>query len=191
MLITNPIPDHFSHSSDLNKIICCCLESVEPEKCVKRAVKRNNDLLLINKTEINLADFHRINVIGVGKAVLPMALGLIGILKDDLNAGVLISKHFNPEIQSNLKKNIIVTCGSHPLPTSLSVESTGILLELLRYASKRDLVIGLISGGGSSLMTYPVKEIGLDGMQSVTSLLLKCGAKIQEINTIRKHIDQV
>ena len=186
-----PIPEYFPRSSDLNKIICRSLESVDPEKSVKRAVKRTNDLLAINETEISLTDIHKINVIGVGKAVLPMALGISEIINEDINAGILITKHLNPEIQANLNQKITVLRGSHPIPTSLSVKSTGVMLNLLKSGSGRDLVIGLISGGGSALMTYPIKEIGLEGMQNVTSLLLKCGATIQEINTIRKHLDQV
>jgi glycerate 2-kinase len=186
-----PIPDHFLHFNDLNKIICSSLESVDPEKSVKKALKRNNDLLLISETEISLTNIRNIKVIGVGKAVLPMALGISDILNEDITVGVLITKHFDPEIQSKLNKNIKVLLGSHPIPTNLSVVSTGMMLNLLKEGTANDLVIGLISGGGSALMTYPVKEIGLEGMQTVTSLLLKCGATIQEINTIRKHLDLV
>jgi glycerate 2-kinase len=191
MLINLPIPEKISHSNDLNKIIYSSLESVDPEKCLKRALKRKNNLLAVNGNEINLNNIHKIKIIGVGKAVLPMALGISDILNGDLNAGALITKHFNPEIQSKIYKEIKVLRGSHPVPTTLSVESTGILLDLLKNGSAEDLIIGLISGGGSALMTYPEKEIGLDGIQSITSLLLKCGATIQEINTIRKHLDQV
>ena len=65
------------------------------------------------------------------------------------------------------------------------------MLEMLKKTTPDDLVIGLISGGGSALMTYPVEEIGLSGLQKTTSLLLKCGATIEEMNTIRKHLDLV
>jgi glycerate-2-kinase len=81
--------------------------------------------------------------------------------------------------------------GSHPIPSEKSVDATSAMLEVLKKTTTNDLVIGLISGGGSALMTYPVEQVGLAGLQNVTSLLLKSGATIEEMNTIRKHLDLV
>ena len=63
--------------------------------------------------------------------------------------------------------------GSHPIPSEKSVNATGVMLEMLKKTTPDDLVIGLISGGGSALMTYPVEEIGLAGLQKTTSLAFK------------------
>ena len=191
MPINQPIPENFIHSDDLNQIIMSTLASVNPESCVKKHIERKDYSLKINNSEIELKDIHRIYVIGVGKAVLPMALAVSDTLNDLLDEGVLITKHDDSEIQSKLSKKIRVLKGSHPVPTEQSINATRILLDMLRKTTSDDLVIGLISGGGSALMTYPDEEIGLSGLQNITSLLLKCGTTIEELNTIRKHLDKV
>ena len=191
MPINQPIPENFYRSNDLNLIIMGALQSVDPEKCVKKVIERKMDSLIINNYESNLKDIHKIYIIGVGKAVLRMALAVSGILDDLFEEGVLITKHDDPRINSKLNKRIRVLKGSHPVPTEQSVEATWILLDMLKKTTPDDLVIGLFSGGGSALMTCPDEKIGLVGIQNITSLLLKCGATIEEMNTIRKHLDKV
>jgi hydroxypyruvate reductase len=191
MLINQPIPEIVNCSADLNRILISALESVDPKMCVEKVLKRKNDSLFINDQEIRLQHINRINVIGVGKAVLPMALAVSDVMGDLISEGILIAKHDDAGIQSHLNKRIRIIKGSHPIPSEESVEATSVLLEMLKKTTPDDLVIGLISGGGSALMTYPVKEIGLSGLQNATFLLLKCGATIEEMNTIRKHLDLV
>ena len=191
MLINQPIPNNVYHSNDMNKILISALESVDPNQCVKKVLKRKRNSLFIKDLEIDLKTVNRIFVIGVGKAVLPMALAVTDILGDLISEGTLIAKHEDAEFQSKLNGKIQVLIGSHPIPSESSVKATGVMLEMLKKTTPDDLVIGLISGGGSALMTYPVEEIGLSGLQNTTSLLLKCGATIEEMNTIRKHLDLV
>ena len=191
MLINQPIPNNVHRSSDLNKILISSLESVDPKQCVKNVLNRKGNSLFIKDQEIDLQKVNRIFVIGVGKAVLPMASAVNEVLGDLISEGTLIAKHEDAGIQSKLNRQIKVLIGSHPIPSDNSVKATGVMLEMLKKTAPDDLVIGLISGGGSALMTYPVKEIGLSGLQKTTSLLLKCGATIEEMNTIRKHLDLV
>lgn len=79
----------------------------------------------------------------------------------------------------------------HPIPDSMGMEGTKRIVNLLHSAKEKDLVICLISGGGSALLTLPVDGITLGDKQKITELLLGCGATIDEINAIRKHISRV
>lgn len=87
--------------------------------------------------------------------------------------------------------SLTVLSAGHPLPDTRSIEASQRVVSLLEQATARDLVLVLISGGGSALLTLPVPGITLDDIQELTSLLLRCGASIDEINTLRKHLDRV
>jgi glycerate 2-kinase len=191
MLINQPIPEKFYHSADLNLILMSALDSVDPGKCIRNVIERKKDFLRIQNHEIRLKDINKIYLFGVGKAVLTMGLEISDTLDELLEEGILITKYKNPEIQLKLNKRIKIYQGSHPIPTEKSTNATCFLLKMLRKVISKDLVIGLISGGGSALMSYPFEEIGLLELQKTTSLLLKCGATIEEMNTIRKHLDMV
>jgi len=191
MLINNPIPDNVFSSNAMNKIILNALVSVDPNQCVRNALNLKGDTLIIKDQVVDLQKIGRVFIIGVGKAVLPMALAISDTLGDLITEGALIAKHTDTVIQSKLNSRIKVLIGSHPIPSEDSVNATNVMLETLKRTAPEDLVIGLISGGGSALMTNPVKKIGLAGLQRTTSLLLKCGATIEEMNTIRKHLDLV
>ncbi len=191
MLINKLIQENIYSSKNINKILMSALESVDPNECVKRFLKINDSSLIIKDQEVNLQKVKRIYLIGVGKAVLPMASAVSDVMGDLISEGALIAKHTDSSVQSKLNRQIKVLIGSHPIPSENSVKSTGEMLEMLKKTTPDDLVIGLISGGGSALMTYPVEEIGLASLQKITSLLLKCGATIEEMNTIRKHLDLV
>jgi hydroxypyruvate reductase len=79
----------------------------------------------------------------------------------------------------------------HPIPDRRGVQATQRIIELLNLTQKEDLVICLISGGGSALLVAPPEGVSLEDLQILTNQLLACGANIQEINTLRKHLDQV
>ena len=83
----------------------------------------------------------------------------------------------------------VFTAG-HPVPDARGVRAAGQIMDLLGRAGERDLVLFLISGGGSALLTSPTPGLTLEDLQRLTSLLLRCGASINEINTLRKHLEQ-
>jgi hydroxypyruvate reductase len=80
---------------------------------------------------------------------------------------------------------------NHPIPDAAGVEATRSIASLLAEADDRDLVLCVISGGGSALLTLPADGITLDDLQRTTNILLRSGATINEINAVRKHLDQV
>ena len=91
----------------------------------------------------------------------------------------------------SLSPNLLVWEAGHPIPDERGVAGARQIAQLLEQATERDLVIALISGGGSALLTLPAEGISLAELQALTGILLRCGANINEINTLRKHLDQV
>lgn len=136
-----------------------------------------------------LSSFKNIYVFGMGKAALPMAEAAEAVLGDRITYGHVICKH-GQKASISLDK-IKVSSAGHPVPDIDGVNATKEIIDKLKTANKDDLVILLISGGGSALLAAPVEGVTLSDLQQTTSELLSCGASIHEINTIRKHLSQV
>ena len=176
---------------DINYIVNQTLLSVSPYHCVSDKIDIQGSDLFIFEKKINLNKVNNIYVIGVGKAVIPMAGAVIDKIGNRIKSGLLISKH-----QINLNENgfgekIHICYGGHPVPSEQSLESTKILTTLLKDVTGNDLIINLISGGGSALMVLLPEGITLYDIKHLTTVLLKSGADIHEINTIRKHVDMI
>jgi len=163
------------------------LQAVDPVEAIIRHVRLHDNLLIIGERRFNLKDYNRILVVGAGKAVAPMAKAVEDLLGNRISDGVIVVKD---EHGLPLKK-IKVCEASHPVPDERGVQGTEEILSLVEKAGKRDLVICLISGGGSALLIAPVKDISLEDKQNTTKLLLACGATIHEFNTVRKHLSRV
>ncbi len=168
------------------------LSAVDPSKILKDRIRIENDRLLI-KTEGNsekvfdLNGVDKIFLVGTGKASSSMAQAIEEIFEDRITRGVITTKygHLLP-----LKKTEIIEAG-HPLPDRKGYEGAKKIQRLLKESGPKDLVIFLLSGGGSALLPFPADHIELKEKQEVTQLLLDCGADIKEINTIRKHISKM
>ncbi len=116
-----------------------------------------------------------------------MASALCSILDNNVVAGAITVPYgTKAEI-----KRVLVTEASHPIPDDAGIEGTKKILSILRRADQNDLVIVLISGGGSALMPLPASGISLADKQKITSSLLRSGASIHEINAVRKHLSAV
>ena len=168
------------------------VEAVDPSKKLKDLVRIDRDRLWIREDEdsektFDVNAFKRIFLIGTGKAATSMAQAIEEIFGDRITKGVITTKygHFLP-----LKKTEIIEAG-HPIPDQKGYEGTKKIKDLLKESGPEDLVLFLLSGGGSALLPLPVDGITLEEKQEVTQLLLDCGADIKEINTIRKHISQI
>lgn len=173
------------------RVLGAALDEVDPYQSVLRHMRRENDVLILNGQVHNLVNFDHIWLVGVGKASLAMARGVHDLLADRISGGVLICKHMElPEAVGFLPSIEIVVAG-HPLPDENSVSGAQKLIRLLERAGEKDLVIAVISGGGSALMTLPRGNISLHDMQDLTRQMLACGARIEEINILRKHLDEV
>jgi len=161
------------------------LEAADPKEIVKSKVIVKDNTLRISQHEFNLNKIKRIYVVGGGKASGKMAEALESILGNHISKGI-VNIPYNSGPHRTCK--ICLQEASHPIPDEAGMEGAKKILELVNQAEKNDLVICLISGGGSSLMPLPRSEITLEDKQQVTDALLKSGATINEFNTVRKHI---
>jgi hydroxypyruvate reductase len=166
------------------------LAAVEPGAAVRRHVQRRGDELEIAGRTYDLAAVERIWVVGGGKASTAMVAALHGILGDRLAGGLVVTKYDHVDPGLNTGPVAVVEAG-HPLPDEAGVSGSGRMAELLSGTTERDLVLAVISGGGSALMTLPAEGLTLADMQATTDLILRCGATIVELNTVRKHLSQI
>jgi glycerate 2-kinase len=167
------------------------INAVDPYLAVTHFLHREKDVLFAGNQTIDLSNFNRIFIIGVGKAAVPMTSAIEEIVGNSVIEGVVVTKKGHSKANFSLSSNVAIVEAGHPLPDQKSIAGAQQVINLLRKARSDDLILCNISGGGSALMTSPKPGITLDEIQSLTSQLLACGATIDEINTIRKHIDQV
>ncbi|MCK5427985.1 MAG: DUF4147 domain-containing protein, partial [Anaerolineales bacterium] len=166
--------------------------AVEPAAAVSRHVQRKEGNLLINGQSYTLTDYRHIYVVGAGKAGSPMASSIAHILGDRLTGGIVIVKEgYANGIDLPEQSRIKLIEAGHPIPDERGAHATGQIIQLLKKVSQDDLVICLISGGGSALTPALVDGVTLDDLQALTSLLLASGANIIEINTLRKHLNRI
>jgi len=165
------------------------LAAVDPAEAVYQFVSRVGDQMLVADRSYPLREFDRVFLIGAGKAAMPMADAVSEVLRDRLNGGVVITKYHHAD--RPLPDHIRVHEAGHPVPDQNSVDATRDVAELLREVTPRDLILCVLSGGGSALLTLPAGGITLADLQATTQLLLRAGATIHEINALRKHLDMV
>ena len=173
--------------SDALDIFRAGIEAVEPTAAVKRHCRRDANQLFIDRRGYDLAEFERIYVIGAGKAGGPMAKAMEEILGDRISDGLVNVKYGHLAELGCVK---LIEAG-HPVPDQSGLEGAGAILKLGSEAGERDMVICLISGGGSALLPLPAEGLSLQDKQETTKALLSCGATIHEVNAVRKHISRV
>jgi glycerate-2-kinase len=142
---------------------------------------------MVGESAYSLKTINKIFVVGAGKASAAMARAVEAVLGDRIDDGLVITKYGHAVPLTNCR----VMEAAHPVPDENGVKATVALLDLLSTADPGDLVLCLISGGGSALTPAPAKGLSLADKQAVTQLLLACGATIHEINTIRKHLSRI
>jgi glycerate 2-kinase len=184
--LTRTLAGH-AHREPVARIIQRALQAVEPGKAVKQYVQRQGDSLRVGDQEYILGRDTRIKILAVGKAAYAMSVPLVEMLADRAPQGLLIPKHLPDKPVPGLKCQV----GGHPIPDENSLRAGEKAIQLVQGLSEDDLLICLISGGGSALMSAPLSGIGLTDLQQLTAGLLACGARIDEINTLRRHLDQL
>ncbi|MCX7838237.1 MAG: glycerate kinase [Anaerolineae bacterium] len=170
-------------------IFQAALRAADPSQAIHRAMQRNGTRLRVQDREYDLARVSNVCVIGFGKASATMARAVEEILGDFLTRGWVTVK-YGHTVPLTTNKIHLHEAG-HPLLDENSLEGTRHILEILDRATENDLILVLVSGGGSALLELPVPGISLADLRAMTDALLRCGATINEINTLRKHISQV
>ena len=173
---------------DLLDIAEAAIAAVDPYELVKGAMKLEGEVLQVGGEEIHLENVENVFLVGAGKACFPMARASADILGGHVKGGVF---NIPEEPGTGLDERYIFHKAGHPKPDEAGVEGAHQILAMAERAGPKDLFIVLISGGGSALLPYPAGEIELADLQELTSQLLACGATINEINTIRKHVSEV
>ncbi len=173
--------------SDLWQIAQTALKAVAPETCLRRAIRREGKHLRVGEQTFDLSQVRRIIVVGMGKASSRMAASLEGILEEKISRGLVVTA----DGYKVPTRRVEVVEASHPVPDARGLTAAKRIVTILDEADADDLVIVLISGGGSALLTLPASGIELSAITATNELLLRSGAKIQEVNTVRKHLSQV
>ena len=164
------------------------LASVDPHTLVSQKVKRRGDRLRVENQDVPLSAYDRIFVVGAGKASGAMAEALEAILGNRLSGGLVVVP--SGQQPPKLERVRFVTA-PHPTPDTNSVNAAKALITLVEGLNSRDLLICVISGGGSALLSLPTEPLTIDDKGSVARLLMNAGATIVELNTVRKHLSRI
>ncbi len=168
---------------DALRIINSGIEAVLTKPAMNRFINLEEDILNIKGNEFDLSDYENIYVIGGGKAGGDMAEALEEILGDRIEKGIVITT------QSRDLERIEVVEGTHPNPSKKNARACDRILELAERAGENDLLLTVISGGGSALMANPRTHTFHEALKQNKNLL-KSGADIYEINAVRKHLSK-
>ncbi|MBU0987789.1 MAG: glycerate kinase [Proteobacteria bacterium] len=177
----------FEMRRDAVRIFYKGLEAVASGAAVKRYCSIEDDLLWIDHRVYDLGKYQNIFVIGAGKASAAMAAAMEKILGKRITAGIINVKYKHVADLNRIK---LIEAG-HPIPDENGRRGADEILNLAKKAAINDLVLCLISGGGSALLPLPFPGLSLKDKQKTIKVLLACGATIHEINTIRKHLSLI
>jgi glycerate 2-kinase len=196
----------------ISRILQSALQAVDARQAVRAHVEASGNVLRVGPKTYCLDRIDRVFVVGAGKAGAPMAAALAEFLGTRITAGIVNVKHGHASPVGEWRVRIgargagvddavvpvlsavgpiaVVEAG-HPVPDEAGLAGAQRIAALVQGLTPRDLVIVLLSGGGSALLPLPVGGVTLDDYRALTELLLRCGADIREINAVRKHCSQL
>ncbi|MCJ2520030.1 MAG: glycerate-2-kinase family protein, partial [Candidatus Thermoplasmatota archaeon] len=159
------------------------LKSVDSRNAVKRHLKREKGLLSVGEIELDLSRIDSVRIIAFGKASLPMAEAVAEIV--ELDEALVVTDRRAPPEGSGFR---IVAAG-HPHPDEGSLKAGSIALQTARKCGRRDLLLVLVSGGGSAMLEDA--DLPLAALREVSDLLIRSGMDIKKLNTVRKHLSNI
>jgi len=193
-LSLRPFPEAFFNAGDspgLRRAAVRCLQAAlrasDPQAALRRVVTLQDHLLQVAGETYDLDRVRRVFLLGGGKAAAAMAAALEDLLGPLIAGGVVSVKYGHAVPTARVR----VLEAGHPLPDAAGVAAAEEVLALAREAGPDDLVLVLISGGGSALLTAPAEGVTLEDKMAVTRLLLAAGAPIGELNAVRKHLSRI
>ena len=160
------------------------IAAIGTREAVRRQCVLKGSRLIVGGNAFDLDAFNRVYVIGFGKAALETAEELEKILGDRITDGIVL------DVKRAKLKRIKSVKGTHPFPSEANRVATGEIMALVRQADSRDLVITIVSGGGSALLCAPYK-VTCDTLTVLTKAMMHKGATIDETNTVRKHMSEI
>jgi hydroxypyruvate reductase len=159
---------------------------VAPDAAVGRVLRSTGDGFSVDGEAIPVAG--RLVVVAIGKAASPMARAAAAMLGDRIAAGCLLTKDGHID---DPPVGFEVFEAAHPVPDERGIAATGKILGAVDGLEEDDVVLALISGGGSALFEAPADGLSLEDMQRTTDLLLRAGAPIQHLNAVRSELSEV
>ena len=157
--------------------------SIEPERLIRAAVSLDEKALFVDGERLTV-DEEAVWVLAVGKASTPMARAAEDVLGSRLAGGIAIV----PRGYGGDTTRIRVVEAGHPIPDEAGVAASEAVTRLATEARADDVVLCLLSGGGSALLASPAPDLSVEDLAVATGLLLASGATIDEINTVRRHL---
>lgn len=171
----------------LDRVIRAALAAADPAAAVRRALTVRRDTLVFGSLLLPLRAVRRIVVVGAGKAAAPMAEAVVAVVAPRPVEGIVIV----PEGYAAPAGPVAVREAGHPIPNGAGLRATTEILDLLATTDERDLVIAVLSGGGSALLVAPEDGLELDDVTTTTEALLRSGAPIAAVNAVRKRLERV
>lgn len=170
---------------DALAIFRAALAAADARVAVQNHFAIRGNVLKVGDVRLPLANYDRIFLIAVGKAASEMAAPIAKITADRLSGGIVLTKSGHAR---SAVRNVEVREAGHPIPDAAGFKASREITELLRDLNARDLLLVAVSGGASALLVSPAAAITLGAKQRTTDLLLRAGANIFELNTVRKHL---
>lgn len=170
-------PDFADHRSHLMGLFKVALLAADPAEALRR-----------HWDEAWLRGAERVFVVGGGKGGVAMGQAAVRLLGPRLTAGVL-AVPVAPD-PAQVESLLFIQAG-HPKPNAGSLAAGEAIANLMAETTEHDLVLALISGGGSALLEKPVAGLGLEQLQATSTALMRAGATITELNCVRKHLSQI
>lgn len=164
------------------------LKIVEPQHAVRSNLSWLGGTLVVNRERVYVAEHAKIIVIAIGKAAPAMAKGAAEVLGDRMSRGMILTKHGH--LPGPIRGFDAYEAG-HPIPDEAGAYATRSIIDAVEGLDEEDLVIALISGGGSALLELPREPLSLDDLQETTRLLMHAGAGIHDLNAVRRALSQV
>lgn len=165
------------------------LDAVEPYGCVRYHLKIVGRKLLVGRSSYDLSRVHRIFLLAVGKASLGMAEAASHILEDCSTEGMVIAPKGQMAFAVDKRFKVFLT--GHPVPDREGLRASQLVIHKIKAMRTDELLLCLISGGASALLPSPSDRIQLRDKNRLTELLMRSGASIHEINTVRRHISNL
>ncbi len=177
-----------NRADDAQQLIAAALQAANPATAVSNYLRKEHNNIFVDNQAYAIKN-GRIFLISIGKAAIPMAKSAIAILGDTLHAGICLTKESDHIQHPNLPNSIQFYTGEHPVSGEKSIAATTAIANLLSQTKATDIVLCLISGGCSALLTKPL--LRLADWQTLNKALLASGCSINDFNTIRRALDAV
>lgn len=179
---------HLERSTKHVVALNCIEEAIQaaaPETATRSAIELTDQTLSITGTDYNLDVYDEIIVVGGGKAASGVTHALESVLGEQITKGLILTK---VPANTTFVRTVV---GDHPVPSRRNVDVTNSLLEFVDAADEKTLILFVLTGGASALLTCPAADLTLSDVQTTTEQLLKGGVPIDEINAVRKHLSSI